>query len=128
MRGCVQVHVGGEHEKVVEVVRGTRIVPICVPELAKVIQHGYFLEGELQKLGSRSARQIGRVGLTHIVVVPKKGKILVLVLFAEPVRFLVSRLCRVRVSAFIRTVVSVKFHIVLPANIQWPLLPTAAVY
>ena len=101
----------------VEVVRGTRIVPICVPELAKVVQHGYLLEGELQKSGSRSARQIERVGLTHIVVVPKKGKILVLVLFAEPVRFLVSRLCRVRVSEFIRTVVSVKFHIVLPANI-----------
>ena len=98
MRGCVQVHVGGEHEKVVEVVRGTRIVPICVPELAKVIQHGYFLEGELQKLGSRSA-QIERVGLTHIVVVLQIGKILVLVLFAEPARCLRSRLCRVLVSA-----------------------------
>ena len=47
MRGCVQVHVGGEHAKVVEVVHGTRIVPICAPELAKVIQHRYFLEGEL---------------------------------------------------------------------------------
>ena len=73
MRGCVQVHVGGEHEKVVEVVRGTRIVPICVPELAKVVQHGYLLEGELQKSGSRSARQIERVGLTHIVVVLEIG-------------------------------------------------------
>ena len=117
MRGCVQVHVGGEHEKVVEVVRGTRIVPICVPELAKVIQHGYFLEGELQKLGSRSARQIERVGLTHIVVVLQIGKILVLVLFAEPGLCLGSRLCRVLVSALMRTVVSVKFHILLSANI-----------
>ena len=80
MCGCVQVHVGGEHAKVVEVVRGTRIVPIRVLELAKVVQRGYLLEGELQKSGGRSARQIERVGSTHIIVVLQISQILVLVL------------------------------------------------
>jgi hypothetical protein len=56
VRGGVQVHVGGENAEVVEVVRCARIVPICVLELAKVVQCGYLLEGELQKSGGRSAR------------------------------------------------------------------------
>ena len=65
----------------VEVVRGTRIVPVCVLELAKAVQCGYLLEGELQKSEGRSARQIERVGgSTDIVVVLQIGQILVLVL------------------------------------------------
>ena len=39
-----EVHVGGEHAKTVEVVRGTRIISICVLESAKVIQRGYLFK------------------------------------------------------------------------------------